>query len=398
MQNVCVFWLIKYFMVIGVMKSFIFDGPTWAFVTPDQMYDEEGELRKAHKHYQNADIYFITLMKKCLFNPSKTRVSLNGDIECQVLLGDPERKTYKKISVAYPLSDIWYAMPSVNASYKTREEFLFNVLLKQHSPNSRIKKKFYSIVKLLIKRKLLSVRIGYRLLVAIYASEIRVRHDTRYEINIFDPLAESLTNTVKAMEARKRNPELYALNDVDWDLEKKGKVDFSKLPGANSKENCRLKIDQIIHNFNIDVGGQRIAYIGKTEQEPFDRLFPHTKLNELNGKLSVNEFESLVIHLFGFRCMDEPLISLPPKTSLSKSDAINIVEAELINYFKPEKNIDYVSNNGRFNWKHIKLLETKGFRKIIGLLDIDGPYGKFFTPHLGFTGKSCHKIEVNLNR
>jgi hypothetical protein len=379
------------------MKNFHFEGPTWAFLTPDQMYDEEGNLRRSHKHYQNADIYFMTVMKKCLFNPLKTKVSLNGDINCELLIGDPESKTYQRISVSYPLSEIWYAMPSVKASFKTREEFLFTVLFNQHMPRSGFKRKIYKFIKRLIKRKIINTNLGSKILVAIYSSEIKVRHETRYEINVFDPLVESMTDSKKAEEARRANPELYALNDADWIIDKKEKIDFSKLPGADSVENCRLKIDQVINHYNIDVGGQRIVYIGKTEQEPFDRLFPHTKLNELNGKLSVNEFESLVVHLLGFLNFDTPVYSLPPKTSIPKSDATTIVEAELINYFKPQENEDYVKDKGKSQWKHIKLLSKKGYRKIRGLLDIDGPYAKFYTPHIGGNGKNRHEVDVDLS-
>ncbi|WP_303288853.1 hypothetical protein [Marinobacter sp. SS8-8] len=71
------------------MKNFHFDGPTWAFLTPEQMYDEEGKLRRAHKHYQNADIYFLSIMNKCLFEPRKTKVSSDGSIKCEVCVGDP---------------------------------------------------------------------------------------------------------------------------------------------------------------------------------------------------------------------------------------------------------------------------------------------------------------------
>ena len=46
--------------------------------------------------------------------------------------------------------------------------------------------------------------------------------------------------------------------------------------------------------------------------------------------------------------LDEPVYSFPPKTSLSKSDAITIAEAELINYFQPQENGNYVKDKGKF--------------------------------------------------
>ena len=53
---------------------------------------------------------------------------------------------------------------------------------------------FYLSVKFLIRKKLIFLRLGYKILVAIYSSEIKVRHETRYETNIFYPLMESMTD------------------------------------------------------------------------------------------------------------------------------------------------------------------------------------------------------------
>lgn len=382
----------------GNMKKFHFDGPTWTFLTPEQMYDEEGKLREAHKYYQNADIYFLTIMRKCLFDPSKTRVSLNGNINCEILVGDPANKKFERVRVSYPLPEIWYAMPSVKARFKSRNEFFFTVLFNQYTPKSGIKRKCFLALRKLMKKGYISSNMGIKMLVAIYSTEISVRHENRYEINIFDPLVKSMTDDDKAEQARKKDPKLYALDDLEWDIERKKGVDFTKLPGADSNENCRLKVDQIVNYFNVDIGGQRIAYIGKTEQEPFERLFPHTKLNELNGKLSINEFESLVLHLFGFMYWDEPTNPFNPSSSISKSDAITVAEAELINYFKPPKNDDYVKDKGKPKWKHIRDLKRRGYKKIVGLVDIEGQYAKFFTSHIEGKGSNRHEIEIDLSR
>lgn len=378
------------------MKKFHFDGPTWAFLTPEQMYDEEGKLRRAHKHYQNADVYFLAIMNKCFFDPSKTKVTLDGGIRCEVYVGDPENKKFNRINLKFPLADILYAMPEIKARFRNRDDFLFFVLLNQYLPKSILKINIYRFVKKLVNNGTLSKLFGFKVLRLIYSSEIKVRHESRFEINVFDPVADAITDNGKAAKARKANPHNINLNEVDWDSNKTKEIDYDKLPGAGDKENCRLTIDQILNYFSIDIGNQKIAYIGKTEQEPFDRLFPHKKLNELDAKLLRNEYETLIIHLFGFSHWDEPVVSLTPYTSVAKSDAITIVEAELINYFKPSENDKFVNDEGKADWKHIKLLLGKKYRQIKGLLDIDGQYTKFYTTHVGNKKLNRHEIDVDL--
>ncbi|MFB2830927.1 hypothetical protein ACE1BS_15165 [Aeromonas jandaei] len=378
------------------MKTFHFDGPTWAFLTPEQMYDEEGKLRRAHKHYQNADIYFLSIMNKCFFEPRKTTISSDGSIKCEVCVGNPSKKKFDRISISFPLSEIMYSMPGIKDRFKSRNEFLFFVLFNQYCPKSFFKIRLYEFSRHLLKRGIISTTLCFNVLRLIYSSEITVRHETRFEINIFDPLAHCITNNEKAEQERKANPRFYTLNEADWDTSKTKNVDYSKLPGAEKGENCRLTIDQIINYFDIEVGNQKVAYIGKTEQEPFDRLFPHKKLNELDAKLLKNEYETLIIHLFGFMNWDEPILSSLPITSISKADAISIAEAELINYFKPSENDKFVRDDGKANWKHIKLLIRNRYQQIRGLLDVDSQYAKFYTLHVGEKKLNRHEVDVDL--
>ena len=379
------------------MKNFHFDGPSWAFLTSEQMYDEEGELRRAHKYYQNADIYFLSIMNKCLFNPAKTRVSLNGTIKCEVCVGDPKNKTFQRRKVSFPLIAIFHALPGIRHTFPDQDDFLAYALLERYLPKNALKKQLYCLVRNGLVRGFLPQKPALNILLAIYSSEVTVRHSTRFEINIFDPISAAMTDDRKAGESKKHNPQFHALNNANWDMQKTAAIDYRKLPGAGDKENCRLTIDQIVNQFGIDVGNQKIAYIGKTEQQPFDRLFPHIKLNELNNKLTKNEYETLVIHLFGFMMWEDPVNPLSPTTQLSKSDAITITEAELINYFKPSENEDYVKNEGKPNWRHIKLLIKNKYEKIRGLLDVDGQYAKFYTVHVGMQKLNRHEIDVDLN-
>lgn len=378
------------------MKNFHFDGPTWAFLTPEQMYDEEGKLRRAHKHYQNADIYFLSIMNKCLFEPSKTKVLLDGRIKCQIRVGDPLKKKFNHVIKNFPLYKILHAAPGIKNQFKNEKEFLSFILFERYRPKGYFKKIIYEYSLKLLKAGFISQKLCLKILTAIYSSEIKVYHETRFEINIFDPLVQFTTNNKKAEQVQKDNPRLSALNEADWDTSKTKDIDYSKLPGAKNSEYFRLTIDQVINYFNIEVGNQKIAYIGKTKQMPFDRLFPHEKLNELDAKLLRNEYETLIIHLFKFANWDEPISSNRPTTFISKADAITITEAELINYFKPTENTTFVKNDGKANWKHIKLLKRNKYRKIRGLLDVDGQYAKFHTLHVGDKKLNKHEINIDL--
>ncbi|UVK86130.1 hypothetical protein LOY52_14640 [Pseudomonas sp. B21-051] len=379
------------------MKIFHFDGPSWAFLTPEQMYGEQGKLRLAHKHYQDANIYFLSVMNVCRFNPKKTRVTLNGDLQCEVEIGDPESRTFRYLQCSFPLVDMLHSLPGFMSRFPDRDTFLRYLLLERYLPQKKVKRQLYLATIRAYAKTWLSERFALKILLGIYSREVEVDHDTRYEIKIFDPFWDAVTDDKKAVDSRKNHPDFHALNNAMWDTTKTEEVNYSLLPGAEGRANCRLTIDQIVNHFGLDVGNQRIAYIGKTEQEPFERLFPHTTLNELNSELARNEYESLIIHLFGFRMRSLDLTSNKELKTLTKSEAITITEAELINYFKPLKNVDYVKNHGKPKWEHIKLLLNKKYKSIRGLLEIDRQYARFYTAQVGDQKLNKHEIDVDLN-
>lgn len=378
------------------MKTFHFDGPTWLFLTPEQMYNEEGKLREAHNHYKNADIYFLSIMNKCLFNLNKTKVDFDGNIKCEIFLGNPVEEKFKPINISFPLSEIQYSKPEIKNRFASRDQFLFTVLLNQYQPKNRLRAKLYNLFRKLFRNNMIPLTLCFKILKFFYSMEITVSHKTRYEINIFDPLADCIINNEKAEIARKENPTFYANNQISWDKSKIKDIDYNKLPGTGDLENCRLTVDQIMNHFNIEVGNQKIAYIGKTEQEPFNRLLTHSKLIKLSAKLLKNEYETLIIHLFGFNNWDESILLPPSNTAIAKADAITIAEAELINYFKPMENNDYIKDDGKAKWKHIQLLLNKGYKNVRGLLDIDDQYAKFYTAHIGDEKLNRHDININL--
>ena len=89
--------MISHCPLITDMKTLYFTGPTWMFMTPEQMYGEQAKVRSAHKHYQNADIYFLTKMRKVRFNPKKSFITSEGQIHIVLTLGDPTGELEEKV-------------------------------------------------------------------------------------------------------------------------------------------------------------------------------------------------------------------------------------------------------------------------------------------------------------
>ncbi|MGY5618845.1 hypothetical protein ACXHPE_17045 [Vibrio cincinnatiensis] len=377
------------------MKVFQLDGPTWAFFTPEQMYGEQAKLRSANKNYINADLYMLTSMNKVLFNTKKTKVNYDGTISVEILVGNSSLKKFERKHLKIPLIHFTYEIPSVKKSFPTPEHCLAHLLYRQYQPKSKIKRKVISFAKKLHAKGLLSDIVLFVFSRAIFSSEVCVFHESQYEINVYDPLIESTTDDEKAKSYYQKNPEAFRINNAEWDIEKKKKVNFSMLPGFTDSYNSTYMVDQIVNSFEVDVGGQEVLYIGKTEQEDFERLVSHDKLNKTNALHLRDDYKANVVHLLGFRHY-ELIKAIPRASSIDKSDAITIAEATLINYFKPQYNTHYVNDDGAGNWQHRRLLKQKRYTYVNMLLDIDGQYTKFYTPDTVSSVKSSHSIEYSI--
>ncbi|WP_261884492.1 hypothetical protein [Vibrio pomeroyi] len=373
------------------MKVFQLDGPTWAFFTPEQMYGEQAKLRAANKNYINADLYMLTRMNKIYFNVKKTKVNYDGTISAQIFVGNSDLKQFERKAVKIPLIHFTYEIPSFKREFTTPNHCFFRLLYRQYEPKSQFKRKLVLIAKKLHAKGMLPNIALFYIMRAVFSTEVRVFHDSPYQINVYDPLIECTSNDEKAEVYRRKNPETYSLNNADWDLEKRSKVDFSNLPGFTEQYNSTYMVDQIANVFEVDVGGQEVLYIGKTEQEDFARLVSHDKLNKTNALHLRDEYKANVVHLLGFRYCDI-FGSVACQSNIKKSDAITIAEATLINYFKPQDNTHYVDDSGANEWKHRKLLKRKHYQRVDLLLDIDGQYTKFYTTYLGHKGESSHSM------
>lgn len=272
-------------------------------------------------------------------------------------------------------------MKRISTQFSSRENFFVYVLLYHYKPQRPKSRLAHWIGSRLLVRGI-AQELGSSLLKWSYSREVRVSHKNAYEISIDDPLARELTDDNKVEEMKQSNPAAYermqALFDADWDTEMLKSVDYKKLPGSPRRGALRLTVDQVINHFEVDVGPQEIVYIGKTEREPFERLLPHEKLQELQSRFLRNDGEAIVVHLFGFRVFDVEGEEMK-ESCINASEAVTANEAELINYFKPVMNDKYVRDAGKRTWAHMASLTSKGYRQIVTLLEVDGQYTKFVT-------------------
>lgn len=372
--------MISHCPLITDMKTLYFTGPTWMFMTPEQMYGEQAKVRSAHKHYQNADIYFLTKMRKVRFNPKKSFITSEGQIHIVLTLGDPTGELEEKVFV-FPALELIYTMKHISSQFKNREDFFLYALFHHYKPERHVTRLAHGLARSLLRTKIMP-RFGAFLMKWAYGRDIRVTHKNAYEIEIVDPIARQLVNNQKVEAMKTSAPEKYKqmrkLLDVDWDTKILKNVNFQELVGEYERGTIMLTVDQVVNHFEVDVGVQEIIYIGKTERTPFERLLPHEKLQELESKFLRNDKEAIVVHLLGFKEFDV-IDGDMKKASVNSEDAITTVEAELINYFKPVQNTNFIDDNRRRFWEHIKKLKLSGYTQIATELDIDGQYTKFAT-------------------
>jgi len=370
-----------------------YSGPLYMFITPEEMYGELGKLKSSHINYKEADIYFLTKMKKVKFDKSYSDVTSDASIKIKVLLFDKNGKREIK-NGKVQIIDFFYSLPHIRKSFKSSNEFIFYVLYNLYAPKKSFWRKSLNILKKLFINNLISENFLFTLMKFIYSKEVKIEFLSDYTIGIDEPIATILTDE-KSLKLQKelfpeKHEEIIKLNEKPFDKDALKNVDHSRLGKLNSKS-LVLSIDQVVNILDIDVGEQEILYIGQTKREPFERLLPHEKLQELTSTFLRNDSEAIVVHLFGFQIIS----NLMSYNKLTSDDKLTTLEAELIHYFKPEMN-DKFKNGNRNTWKHIKNIKKCGLQEIFIELDIDGQYCKFLTEAIKKDNPNQHIIRIKL--
>lgn len=383
-------------MIDKMTKLIGYSGPSYLFLTPNEMYGEIGKLKSCHKKYKQADLYFLTKMKHTKFNENYNEIK-NAKVQIKVLVGE------KEINVSINPISYFYQMEHFKNLFKSEDELLLNILHNSYIPNRKYHRIMFNTSRRLFLNNFLSSSLYIQILKYIYSKEIKVSFLSPYTISIDEPILKIITDEQKNKEFKNKFPEKYqAMQNsvsVEFDLECIKNIEHNKLPYYDI-EAMNYSIDQIINIENIDVGEQEILYIGQTEKEPFERLLPHEKLQELTSTFLRNDKEAIVIHLFGFQTILTANAKLKhtlvlDKNKLTNKEMLTTLEAELINYFKPEMNSDY-KNGIRKNWEHIKKLKSLNYSNIFIELDIDGQYCKFKTDTINIFNMNQHIIQISI--
>lgn len=370
-----------------------YSGPKYLFLIPEEMYGEVGKLKSSHFNTKNADIYFLSKMKKVKFDKLFYKVTKDALIEIKVLVANKD-KAYEEKKVKIEIIDYFYLLPHIINEFENKDTFFFYILYNLFRPKNYFSNIILEISKKFYRKKLILKETVFNIMKYIYSSEVKVTFDSDYTILIDEPILKILTDEENIKLLEEIYPEEYEriinLNEEPFDKESLKKVDHSKLGKYNSNS-IVLSIDQVVNLLNIDVGEQEILYIGQTKREPFERLLTHKKLQELTSSFLRNDNEAIVVHLLSFQTYS----NLNIYSKLTKKDILTALEAELISYFKPEMN-DIFKDGNRQEWTHIKNIKKLGIEHIFIELDIDGQYCKFITNHIRNDNPNKHIIEVQL--
>ena len=376
------------------MNTIGYSGPTYLFIIPEEMYGEVGKLKASHLNTKNADIYFLSKMKKVKFDKLFYKVTNDALVEIKVLIANKD-KGYKQEKVKIEIIDYFYLLPHIRNEFENKDAFFFYVLYNLFRPKNYFFNTILEILKKFYRKKLILKETVFNIMKYIYSSEVKVKFDSDYSILIEEPILKILTDEEKIKLLEETYPEEYEriinLNEEPFDKESLKKVDHSKLEEKYNSNSIVLSIDQVVNLLNIDVGEQEILYIGQTNREPFERLLTHEKLQQLTSSFLRNDNEAIVVHLLSFKTF----YNLNINNKLNQKDKLTALEAELISYFKPDMN-EIFKDGDRQKWAHIKNLKKLGIKQIFIELDIDGQYCKFITKNIRNDNPNKHIIQVQL--
>lgn len=272
----------------------------YIFLRNEKLQNEHISSLKEHQIVKNSNIYFVTKIKKIRFD-KKSSIGFNYNLKGSLFVGKI------KIPFNYPLIEFYFSMPEIQNHFKNR----FNFISTYYRCNLKIKflnllcmkYKFYKDFKI---NKTLSDSDGKN-------------------IYINSGLTQKLTNETDELLLHGENL-------------------FGLLESNNSIG-------------NLDFKGELI-YIGKSK-EITKRTSKHDKFSKFYSQLK--DDEELLFYFLEF---DDSNLSIENYTQLNnfkfisnlevdeitKENRISLIEAALINYFKPvlndlEKNNDLLKSN-----------------------------------------------------
>ncbi|WNL13887.1 hypothetical protein [Aliarcobacter cryaerophilus] len=308
------------------------------FFTLEKLRDINYQLLKEHNIVKSSNIYFVTKVKKMRFDVSSINFGFNYNIKGKLKYGNRIKKF--EYSIPNLLFSLDIELQNTFGNWKKYVKFLY----------SYNKKDYYPIFYKFKKEHILSEKTN---------------SDGKYLV-IDSGFAK------RAIEGHDSNEIFFYADNIFGLLEP------------------------------FEILGELI-YIGRS-QDVIKRLSKHEKFR--NFSLELNDDEELLFHFLEFE--DEKIEKeLFTKKNFSfiirdfvdeieKENRIKIIEAILINYFKPTINIKEKKINLIKSQKIKKYLELNGFTNINIEIDGDGEFMKFGNQYIKH--KNRHSIEYKFSQ
>jgi len=315
----------------------------YIFLRNEKLQNENIDLLKKHEIVKKSNIYFVTKIKKIRFN--NVSIKFNGNIKGILSVGKD------KIPFSYPLIEFYFSMPEIKKYFKNKINFL--------NTYYNCKSNINILNKLCIKYKFYKdFKINYNLSNA----------DGKY-IYINAGLTKKLTNETDELIIHTEN--------------------FLGLLESNNAIG------------NLDFNGELI-YIGKSK-EVITRTSKHDKFSKFYSQLNDDEellfyfleFDDATLSIDNYSILNNfKVISNFEVDEITKENRINLIEASLINYFKPilnkqEKDVNLEKSN-----KINEYLKKNNFTNIHIELITEGIISKFGNKIIKHN--NTHNIEYNL--
>lgn len=223
-------------------KSIGFTGPSYLFLTPNEMYGEIGKLKQCHNNYKQADIYFLTKMKHIKFNENFIEIKKNKIIIKIICAG------IEKEIILDPIEYI-FNIKHLKNIFHNKEELFFYMLHNEYKTKNRYLNFIYTNVKKLFISKVLSKKAYINILKYIYSKEIKVTFLTPYTVSIDEPILKIIIDEKKNAEYKLDFPEKYEdvqkIFNSEFDEDCIKRINHDKLP-FNHIRAINYSIDQIV--------------------------------------------------------------------------------------------------------------------------------------------------------
>lgn len=319
------------------LKNFI-------FLRNEKLQDEYITLLKDHNIVSNSNIYFVTKVKKIRFDKNLS-IGFNFNLKGNLFVG----KT--KLPFNYPLINFYFSIPLLQEIFPTK----FDLINYYYGSNFKIN----------------------------FLNQLYMRYKFYKDFKINNVLSDSDGKNVY----------------INSGLTKKITNEMDELLIFSENFLGLLDSENLISN-QIFKGD--IIYIGKSK-EITKRTSNHEKFSKFYSQLKDDEellfyfleFDDSNLSIEDYKLLNFKIVSNLEIDEITKENRISLIEASLINYFKPilnnqEKNKELIKGN-----KVKEFLLKNGFTNIHIELITEGLLSKF--------GNSCishsnsHDIKFDLN-